>query len=639
MVNAYNSASRLRKTIAYTSGVDPKDVLELLGIPYIPSDWTLRDLSLSSLPREPELAPGPWHETYVLVVRSLAEAREFLPLLTVEGVANNLVMAIQYWGDGLALDIAMTPPVAEGQSLKIFMSRGVHSYKFFQLQGSTWQNIHVFVSAIGGGHNATRRLPLSGVRLGVHDRDSALWTVGDGLARWADPDVDQALVPNVDSVDIHVERLGVTDSDPDDNNMAVLPPVDPVIFSPAGFDAFPKNGIAKIKAGATSPASWQIVLGGTEIGLAFPQLDENILAKVRSFRGVHIEAGDIKEYGNLSRMLTQLVVSGVPVSVSSLGQRAKDLLGREVCAALSSGVGESLEPSERESQSINRRRTVLKKFLPRLRFASLGIGGSRCGYEWPTVSIVLPTRRRDLIPRILRQIEQQSYSQIEVILAIHGDATLPQASQLAISSFAGSLVALNIDDSVPLGEVLNMASSAASGELIAKMDDDDWYSSMHIEDLVLAREYSGAELVGCPVEFSYLEGLDITTRRSHSGEKFTDHVAGGTMLLSKQDLKRVGSWRPTSSAVDRALIDATRASGARIYRTHGQNYVMHRRPKGHASQTHTWDADQSVFLRDIKEQWDGLVLPPQFGITPVGMSVFERSSEFLSVFSASRQTS
>lgn len=635
MVATTNLSSNLCKTIAFTSKSDIADVLQQLEIPYVASDWMLRDLTASQLSRNTVMAPGPWHEIYVLVLDSIAEARQILPLLTAEGVAKELVLVIKYWGSGLALDQAKIPRVGGDQILTVNNIRGLDSYRVLRLRGKAWQNIHNFAFEIAGcSHNDLRKLPLSGVRLGVHDAESSSWAVGDGLARWVDSDSDQSVVPVADSVDIPVGSLGACAQESTRGIKNVLPPVDSVIFSPSGFDAYPKNGGASLTRIPGSRLTWQLVSDRKPIGAAFSSLDENILAEVRSFEHIHIDGVGVQDHWSLARMLTQFAMAGVPLKVSSLDNKVRDMLGAEVTSALSDAAVVQSDASERESYSIDLRRSVMKQFLPRLRFSDLGIGGSRCAYKSPDVSIVLATRRKNLIPQILKQIERQSYTHLEVILAIHGDSTNSDEAELAINSFGGNLVRLYNDSSLPFGDVLNKASEVASGQLLTKMDDDDWYGPNHIEDLVLAREYSGAELVGAPVEFSYLEGLDITTRRDHVGERFTGHVAGGTIMLSKNDLKQVGGWRPVNSSVDRSLIDSMQAAGAMIYRTHGQNYVLHRRPSESTDQAHTWDAHESVFLRDVKEQWNGLVLPPQFGNSVSGVPVFKRSREFISIFSS-----
>ncbi|WP_449373279.1 hypothetical protein [Arthrobacter psychrolactophilus] len=247
MVVTNNLSRNLGKTIAFTSKPDVNDLLQLLNIPYIESDWTLRDLTESYLRRDTEMAPGPWHQIYVLIVDSIAEARQILPLLTAEGVAKELVLMIKYWGSGLALGHAKIPRAAVDQVLTVNNLHGAHSYKVIRLAGNAWQDINNFVFEIAGcSHNDLRKLPLSGLRLGVHDVESSSWAVGDGLARWVDPDSDQSTVPVVDSVDLLAGSLRAPGQDSTDGINQGLPPVDSVIFSPSGFDVYPKNGQATL---------------------------------------------------------------------------------------------------------------------------------------------------------------------------------------------------------------------------------------------------------------------------------------------------------------------------------------------------------------------------------------------------------
>ena len=57
---------------------------------------------------------------------------------------------------------------------------------------------------------------------------------------------------------------------------------------------------------------------------------------------------------------------------------------------------------------------------------------------------------------------------------------------------------------------------ATSGDLVLKMDDDDWYAPDAIADLVRAHAYSGAEVVGMPAEFHYLTEPDVTVTPWHT---------------------------------------------------------------------------------------------------------------------------
>ena len=56
-----------------------------------------------------------------------------------------------------------------------------------------------------------------------------------------------------------------------------------------------------------------------------------------------------------------------------------------------------------------------------------------------------------------------------------------------------------------LGACLNQLVAAASGEVVAKMDDDDLYGPHYLSDQLHALDYSGAALVGKQAHHMYLE--------------------------------------------------------------------------------------------------------------------------------------
>ena len=98
----------------------------------------------------------------------------------------------------------------------------------------------------------------------------------------------------------------------------------------------------------------------------------------------------------------------------------------------------------------------------------------------------------------------------------------------------------------PLGAVLNAAVAASSGTLIAKFDDDDYYSPDHLWDLILAHEYSQAELVAKGAEYVYVARQERTLRMfGRRGERYLGYpgVSGGAMLISRHHLDQAGGWR------------------------------------------------------------------------------------------------
>jgi hypothetical protein len=194
-------------------------------------------------------------------------------------------------------------------------------------------------------------------------------------------------------------------------------------------------------------------------------------------------------------------------------------------------------------------------------------------YGWPSVSLLLVTHRTEFLHRIVEMLAQQTYPNLELVLLTHGcDIDDHIASHLHELRFPA--IHRQIPAELNLGEALIAASSLASGELITKFDDDDYYGAEHIWDLVAARMYSGAQITGKALDHIYLSAADKTVfRPTYAAEKYADFVAGGTILISQGDLRSVGGWRPVPKSVDRALLDRVIQHGGLIYRTHGRGYI------------------------------------------------------------------
>ncbi len=228
---------------------------------------------------------------------------------------------------------------------------------------------------------------------------------------------------------------------------------------------------------------------------------------------------------------------------------------------------------------------------------------------WPTVSVVLVTHRPDHLEQALGQIARLRYPRLEVVVGAHGDRVDAARVWELAQEVPFPVTVVAIDGQRTLGEALQACSDRAEGALVTKMDDDDHYGPEHVWDLVLARQYSGAQIVGKALDWIYLESQDTTVfRPTYAAEKYADFVAGGTMLISRADLAAVGGWRPVPKSVDRALLDRVLADGGLVYRAHGLGYVYVRHSAGH-----TASVRDEHFLTKTTATHPGLVRHPAFG--------------------------
>ncbi|SDG53635.1 Glycosyl transferase family 2 [Sinosporangium album] len=293
----------------------------------------------------------------------------------------------------------------------------------------------------------------------------------------------------------------------------------------------------------------------------------------------------------VSPLLTALASAGVPLfsaEAPAWARQAEPVL---------TGLLTAWTPPERPDDSL-RSLTDLRREEHSIRLRRHALGGGRTN---PAVSVLMSSMRPAMLASALRQMERQRGVEVEVLLGLHGTSVEDAAVRRAVAECRLPITVVEAGREVPFGEVLNRAADKADAGIIAKWDDDDWYSPEHLSDLLMARKYSGTEVVGVAPEFFYLEPLVTTVRRTdYSSEVWTDHVAGGTIMLETAMLREVGGFEPEPRGVDARLLAAARRAGGRIYRTHGLGYVLRR-----ALGDHTWRLPLAHFLRRSSRQWHG----------------------------------
>jgi hypothetical protein len=339
----------------------------------------------------------------------------------------------------------------------------------------------------------------------------------------------------------------------------------------------------------------RVVLGEKAIDPA-RGVTERMVEQLRPAQGVRVDVADASLSADvpvvLAKVLAGLALAGVPV-VGPAPSATRALLGDRLSAVLSESVDLD-DPLAREEHSVLLRRAGYDDhgtLAWRTRVA--GRAGVRFA-GWPSVSVVLATKRPHQLEFALRQIARQRGlalgTDLEVVIAGHGW----QPDEAVVRKHLGTaatVLARPADEY--FGDVLQAGVRAASGDVLLKFDDDDWYGPDVITDLLRARHFSGSELTGMPAQYTYLQPVATTIRRSDRVEFYARFVAGGTMMVDRDLMRDVGGFRSVRRYVDASLLEAVRAVGGRVYRTHGLGYVMRRTGEGH-----TWEPGLDYFLDD-----------------------------------------
>ncbi|WP_419946477.1 glycosyltransferase family 2 protein [Candidatus Poriferisodalis sp.] len=378
----------------------------------------------------------------------------------------------------------------------------------------------------------------------------------------------------------------------------------------------PQLGVQAFNPEAVNPIGWSAAceLGSTSLrsilslgrGSVFSlQIGGELLAGLRSHHHLVDRAADHRLAAERAGVLAALAAAGVLVHIDEPDAELAACLGSELVGLMSSAEVTEADPHRREQLSIEMRRCALRDHSLRSRARQV-LRAADLVAPMPEVSILAPTRRPDRLSDVVSIVAAQTYPRIELVLALHGGGFGDDAEiGSLLAALPGPAQVVRVDGTQNLGGVLRAAADVAGGQLITKMDDDDYYGAAHVQDLVLAHEYSRAELVGKSAEYVYLERLDKTVR-DQNRQKFSESyipfvgVSGGVLMISRHDLEAAGGWRRVPRRVDIALAHDVTLAGGRIYWTHGAGYLRVR----HGDE-HTWNVEDSHFLGRASEVRDG----------------------------------
>ncbi|MHA7303924.1 glycosyltransferase family protein [Arthrobacter sp. TMN-49] len=226
--------------------------------------------------------------------------------------------------------------------------------------------------------------------------------------------------------------------------------------------------------------------------------------------------------------------------------------------------------------------TVLEHALP----------NRSAGLTQPSVSALVPTIRAEQIEHVFKTLASQVGVRVQLVLLTHG-FELPAEALAHLQEKHGidDVVLLAAGREVSLGECLNRCVAAASGQVLAKMDDDDHYGPNYLSDQLFALNFSKADIVGKQAHFMHLAASDSTILRFAQKEhRFTDFVMGPTIMGHRHAFAKV-PFQALRTGEDTEFLRDARAAGLVIYSADRFNFCQNRSGSGH-----TWNITDAELL-------------------------------------------
>lgn len=209
-----------------------------------------------------------------------------------------------------------------------------------------------------------------------------------------------------------------------------------------------------------------------------------------------------------------------------------------------------------------------------------------------TVSVMVSTIRPWQLEHIFRTVGSQRDVDAELVLLTHGFRAEDETIRHLKDQYGVSAVTLlTAEGRVPLGECLNMCVSAASGQVLTKMDDDDFYAADYLSDQLFALDYSGADVVGKQAHYMYLTELNATLLRFPEWEhRYTRTVMGPT-IMGPSEVFHSSPFAALGSGEDTRFLQDVVAGGGAVYASDRFNYCQQRFAAGH-----TWKINEAELL-------------------------------------------
>lgn len=217
--------------------------------------------------------------------------------------------------------------------------------------------------------------------------------------------------------------------------------------------------------------------------------------------------------------------------------------------------------------------------------------GLKSNVKKPVVSVIAPTIRPEYVQHILKSVARQRNVDLELNLLLHGfelneKEIRAEAKDLGIESFN----LLTADPSSSLGSNLNRLVLTSSGDIVSKMDDDDFYGEDYLSDLLNAKMFSSADVVGKATAYIHFESKNATILSYGASEnRFGDFVRGATLTADRALFLDV-PFQNLNRSEDSTFLKSVRSDGGRIYGSDRFNFWIRRSAQsGH----HTWSVNDS----------------------------------------------
>ncbi|QQQ64246.1 glycosyltransferase [Paenarthrobacter ureafaciens] len=216
----------------------------------------------------------------------------------------------------------------------------------------------------------------------------------------------------------------------------------------------------------------------------------------------------------------------------------------------------------------------------------------------PSASALVPTIRPRQLEHVFKTVGSQVGVDLELVLLTHGFEVQPsRVRALAERYGVARYQLLRAPKEATLGECLNMCVRASSGEVLTKMDDDDYYGPNYLQDMLHALNYSNADVVGKLAHHMHFSATNATVLRMPHMEHRTSRMVMGPTMTAHRQVFETHPFESRNRGEDTAFLKSVTTAGLTIYSADRFNFCQMRQGHGH-----TWDVtdEELAALGEVK---------------------------------------
>ena len=264
---------------------------------------------------------------------------------------------------------------------------------------------------------------------------------------------------------------------------------------------------------------------------------------------------------------------------------------------------------EHESHLVRREIYAAHTYAHRMRTICASLGIPHDGEAFPRASVVLATKRPELISACLETFHKQTYPDKELIIIFNTDRADVGEVRRMLAGHTNVHV-FQVHQEKNIGACLNFGIAQAKGKYWFKMDDDDYYGANYLQDWVHLAETADFQIMGKPPAFIYLEEKDKLFLRNKAlwtqltiGSMGAPHLCGATLGGRREYFQEFSENH--RACVDTDFVEKGRTTDRALLVGDIWNFVAYR---ARDKQRHTWRNDDEGIMHHAIPFCDGLNL-------------------------------